>query len=58
MQQHKLVWSLLESPDKISPYNNLYKYFVEKHMENEASAVVYLIEKKFSKKHANSPDLN
>ena len=56
MHPYQIIIDILDKPEAPKCYRNLKKYFVECNMLKEASAVDFLIEKKFGKNNDNTFD--
>jgi hypothetical protein len=50
MNVYEIFVQIIDKPNAINFYNQFYEYLKSKGQLNEASAIQYLIEKKFDKK--------
>ena len=56
MEAYKIYIQILRNPNSIKHYNELINYYSAKHMQNEAEAIIYLLEKKFRENENHHPN--
>ena len=56
MHPYQIIIDILKTPDAPKCYRDLKKYFTNRNMLKEASAVDFLIEKKFDKNKNDTSD--
>lgn len=56
MQPYQILIDILDKPEAPKNYRKFKEYYEKNHMLNEASAIDYLIEKKFGKNNEVTPN--